>query len=115
MINRKTINYKDISNNNYNENIKIKNMKLTNTGLIINVEALNSEILNDSKIELIINNKKIKANNNIFERNPKADKNFKEYIFTYNLTKYNAPDQIKVQIKDKKEEREIIFIKNGET
>ncbi|HJJ12530.1 MAG TPA: DUF4179 domain-containing protein [Clostridiaceae bacterium] len=115
MINRKTINYKDISNNNYNENIKIKNMKLTNTGLIINVEALNSEILNDSKIELIINNKKIKANNNIFEKNPKEDKNFKEYIFTYNLTKYDAPDQIKVQIKDKKEEREIIFIKDEET
>ena len=57
----------------------------------------------------------LSINNNIFEKNPKEDKNFKEYIFTYNLTKYDAPDQIKVQIKDKKEEREIIFIKDEET
>lgn len=115
MINRKTIKYKDISNSNYNKNIKIQNMKLTNTGLIINVETLNDEILNDSKIELIINNQKIKANNNVFEKDPKVSKKVKEYIFTYNLTKYDAPDQIKVQIKNKKEEREIIFIKDGET
>ncbi len=115
MVNRRAINYKNISNNNCNKNITIKNMKLTNTGLTINVEVLNNEILNNSKIEVIVNNKKIKANDNIFEMNPRTDKNSAEYIFTYNLTKYDAPDQIKLEIKNEKEEREIIFIKDGET
>ena len=115
MINRENINYKDISNNNYNKNITIKSMKLTNTGLIIDAEAPNNEILDKAKIDIIVNGKKIKANSNVFERNPKEDKNSTEYIFTYNLTKYDVPNQIIVHIKDKKDEREIIFIKDGET
>ena len=89
-------------------------MKLTNTGLVIDTEAPNNEILDEAKIELIVNNKKIRANDNVFEKKPNESKSSTEYIFTYNLTKYDVPEQITIQIKDKKEEREIIFIKDEE-
>ena len=114
MINRESINYKCISNNNYNKNITIKSMKLTNTGLVIDTEAPNNEILDEDKIEIIVNKKKIRANDNVFEKKPNESKSSTEYIFTYNLTKYDVPEQITIQIKDKKEEREIIFIKDEE-
>lgn len=114
MVTRENINYKCISNNNYNKNITVKSMKLTNTGLIINAKASNNEILNKAKIEVIVDNKTIKANNNVFEKNLNDDKNKTEYIYTYNLTKYDAPNQIIVQIKYQNEKREMIFIKDEE-
>lgn len=111
MIERKNINYKAISNNN-NGNIVIKNMKMTNTGLIVNAESSDNKTLDNAKITVIVDNNKFNANSNIFEKNVKQKANRTEYIYTYNLTKYNSPKQITVRIKEKNKEKDIIFIKD---
>ena len=113
MVNRENINYKAISNSN-NNNIIINNMKLTNTGLIINAEAQNSEILNNAKITAIVNDEEIIANDNVFEKNPSFNKKLVEYVYTFNLTKYDAPKEITIKIKDNNKESKIIFLKNEE-
>lgn len=113
MQDRENISYKPISNNNNNK-IFIKSVKMTNTGLIINTVAPSNEVLDKSEIEIIANGKTIKNNSNVFEKNARTDKEQTEYVFTYNLTKYNAPEEIIVRIKEKREEREIVFIKDEE-
>lgn len=112
MVYRDNINYKPISNSNNNEDVIIKNIKMTNTGLIVNAEATNNKILDNTKITILTENKKIKPNSNIFEKNPTEKNNRTEYIFTYNLTKYDAPEKIIVRIKTRNKERDIVFIKD---
>lgn len=112
MINRENINYKCISNN--NSNIIIKNMKMTNTGLIIIAEAPSDEILNKAKITAIVDNKEIVANNNIFEKDARMDKMLTEYIYSFNLTQYDAPKQITIKIKENNNLNEFSFVKEDE-
>lgn len=113
MIYRKNIMYRAISNNN-NGNITIKDLKLTNTGLIANIVAENSETLNKAQITAIINGKKYKTNNNVFEKDIRKNKNYIEQIYTFNLTKYDLPEEIKIRIKEQNIEKDIIFIKYEE-
>lgn len=111
MVNRNNIEYIPISNNE-NGNISIKSVKLANTGLIVNAVSDNSQTLDKAKIELKINNKSLKYNNNVFEKNYKNRSQEIEYIYTFNVQKEKAPQQITLKIKEKGKEREIIFIKN---
>ena len=111
MVNRNNIEYIPISNNE-NGNISIKSVKLANTGLIVNAVSDNSQTLDKAKIELKINNKGLKYNNNVFEKNYKNRSQEIEYIYTFNVQKEKAPQQLTLKIKEKGKEREIIFIKN---
>ena len=111
MVNRKNIEYIPISNNAYG-NISIKNVKLANTGLIVTAMANDSKILDKAKIELRVDNKLLKYNSNVFERNPQNKSENTEYIYTFNILQSNAPKQLTLKVKDNKKERKIIFIKN---
>lgn len=113
MINRETILYKCISSNN-EEDITIDNVKLSNTGLILEASSSNNETLNKAVISVIANNNKYKANNNLFDINIKENIPAKriQRIYTFNITKYDAPNEIKVIIKNKGNECNMTFIKD---
>ncbi len=113
MIDRENIGYKCISNNNEG-NISIKNIKLSNTGLILQADSNSYDILDKAKINIIANGKKYKSNNNLFDINIKENllTNKTQRIYTFNITKYDIPNEIIVKVKYGNSERDITFIKD---
>lgn len=113
MINRENIDYKCISNNSEG-NISIKNMKLSNTGLILQADSNSYDRLDKTKIKIIANGKEYKSNNNLYDINIKENlfTNKAQRIYTFNITKYDIPNEIIVKVKYDNSERDITFIKD---
>lgn len=112
MINRETITYKCVSNNSEGD-ISIKNLKLSNTGLILQADSIYSETLDKAKISIVVNNNKYNPNNNLFDIdiNKNSLINKTQRIYTFNLTKYDIPNEIIVKVKDRNNKRNITFIR----
>ena len=114
MVNRKNIIYKDVLNNSNdkNEDINIRNVKLTNTGLIVYAKSLNENILNNAKITIEVDGKTIEPNPQIYGFLEEYPFEYTEYGYSYDVDYFNPPEEIIIQIKEKRKERKIKFIKD---
>ena len=108
MVNRKEILYKCTSNNNIG-NIIINEVKLSNTGLIVQVGPNSEELLNKTDISVIVDNKKYKANNNMYSEAENHNSSMIKRTYPFNLTIYDAPNEIIIEIKNNKEKKKLVF------
>lgn len=111
MINREEVLYKCISDNNTGE-IIVNEVKLTNTGLIIQVGPNSEELLNKTDIIIIVDNNKYKANNNLYSNLENIELSKIKRTYPFNLTIYDVPNEIIVKIKNSKENKELVYVKD---
>lgn len=111
MVNREEVSYKCTSGNNEG-NIIVNEVKLTNTGLIVQIGPNSEELLNNIDIEVIANNKKYKANNNLYSDIENINSNKFKRTYSFNLTIYDEPNEIIIIIKNDKENKKIVFTRN---
>ena len=81
------------------------------------IDDINFDISFEYEINNYDNGNEYKSNNNLFDINIKENSrtNKIQRIYTFNVTKYDIPNEIVVKVKDGNTERNITFIKDENT